>query len=673
MAATAPPPAPGMVSLSPALCVASNESHRYSVLVVDIRLGFDAIECRRCGEKRQMGLDCPDCGARAAITEIDHQYQSRKRALVPVKEIRATPGSAPDASPLDMLVSSLLSELTGRISRGANAIARTEQARSDELQQVARDVAGLEAWVRVTRELRPWGAYARSVKRAVDGLVRVFDTTVAMLGVRDGGQAQRLQPKLQQHLDEAADAIWACDALSDRVAELVQSDNPAATWLSLAVGGDLSTASERGFETLRRHGLADEHEDVAFLALVWDCIAGTTSDEQRFWHLVDEHRSLLASHGGALSDVVATDLFAERATESLDDILSAASRALAHGEPESQRQLAAELLEQAHLLVEQPVKLHLGIACAAAGVMSFEETQAAHVSRLVRIAHEQGWAIGPYVSSTAVRNAFGHRDFGVRDGGMVELSPARRRAEGQSPPVMTLDELCDEVLSLVEVCGVMDMAFALVTGRSVEDQGLPASPFIVRTLVAGQLGWEVSELQFGDAEVVLEARCTPPVGFAAVGMLASLVPDCSRLIVRLQVEGGDAYEVEMPVPLFNSWSRAEGEIAKSAAFQVACHFALVNGEPVMTAAQVRKALAMQAAQCLEDLTVSFAEVKGDLASLRDAAKEIGDEELRKAIASGIGWRANVAADHPTEAASLQALLDILGQEVEPFTEWIIEG
>ena len=81
---------------------------------------------------------------------------------------------------------------------------------------------------------------------------------------------------------------------------------------------------------------------------------------------------------------------------------------------------------------------------------------------------------------------------------------------------------------------------------------------------------------------------------------------------------------------------------------------------------------MQAAQCLEDLTVSFAEVKGDLASLRDAAKEIGDEELRKAIASGIGWRANVAADHPTEAASLQALLDILRQEVEPFTEWIIE-
>lgn len=305
--------------------------------------------------------------------------------------------------------------------------------------------------------------------------------------------------------------------------------------------------------------------------------------------------------------------------------------------------------------------------------MGFEETQATNVSSLARVANEQGWAIGPYVSGTAVRNAFGHRDFRVRDDGMVELLSARRRAEGRSPPVMTLDELCDAVLSLVEACGVMDMAFALVTGRSVDDQELHASPFLVRTVVAGTLGWEVVDTDFGDTDVVVEARCRGPVKLAAVGTLASFLTGYTRLIVRLHAEHGGTYEFDIPIPQFNSWSRAEGEVGKSAAFQVACHLARVNGEPAMTAAQVRKALAMQAAQLLENLTVSFAEIKADLASLRNAAKEIGDEELRKAIASGIGWRANVAADNPTEVASLQALLDILGQEVEPLNEWITEG
>ena len=638
---------------------------------MDIRLGFDAIECRGCGTKRQKGLDCPNCDAQAAPTEVDLQYQSRRRALGPVKQIRLTLGSPPDVSPIEMLVSPLLSELTDRISRGANAIARTEHARSEALQEVARDVAGLEAWVGETRELRPWGSYARSVKDAVDGLVRVFDTTIAMLEARDIGQAQQLQPELQRHLDDASDAIWTCNALFERIAELVLSDNPAATWISMAVDSDLSTASERGLATLERHQLATEHEDVAFPALVWGFVAGTISDEQRFWRAVEEHRCLLASHSEALSHVVESDFFAQRAAESLDDILSAARSAAAHGEPESQRQLAADLLEHGHLLIEQPLKLHLGIACAATGAMSFEGTQAASVSSLVRVADEQGWAVRHDIGRTAVRNAFGHRDFRVRDDGTVELSSARRRAEGRASLVMTLDELCDAVLALVEACGVMDMAFALVTGGSVGDQGSPTSPFLLRTIVAGQLNWEVTDLSFGDEEVILEARCAQPVEFAAVGMLASLLADYALLTVRLHADSGDTHEVGIPIPLFNSWSRAGSDVAKSAAFQVALHRALVDGKPAITALQVRKMLAVQAAECLTDQAASFAEIRRDLASLRDAAKAIGDRALAKAISSGIGWRAEVAADHPTEIVSLRDLIEMASQEVDPVRTRII--
>ena len=647
--------------------------HRYGGPLVEIRLGFDAIECHGCGTKRQKGLDCPHCGARAAPTEVDLQYQSRRRALAPVKQIRAAPGLPPDASPIEMLVSPLLSELTDRIASGANAIARTQHARSESLQQIARDAAGLEAWIRETRELRPWSAYARSVKDAVDGLVQVFDTTIAMLEARDLGQAQQLQPELQQYLDEATDAIWTCNLLFNRIAELVLSDNPGATWISLAFEGDLPTASERGFATLERHQLAAEHESAALMALLWGCVAATTSDEQRFWRLVDQHHSLLASHSKALFDVAGSDFFTERATASLEDILSAARSAAAHGEPESQRQLASELLEHGHLLIEQPIKLHLGIACAATGVLIFDETQTTHVSRLARIAIENGWAISRYVNNSDLRNAFGHRDFGVRDDGMIELTPARCRANGRPPPVMTLEELCDAVLALVEACGVMDTAFALATGRRVDDQGLQASPFLIQTLVTGQLEWEVVDMTLGDAEVVLEARCAQPVKLAAVGMLASLLPDYNRLIVRLHAEGGHTHEIEIPIPHFNSSSRGEREVARSTAFQVACHNALVNGTPAITPPQARKVLAVEAVKCLADQAAPFSEIRPDLASLRDAAQAIGDRALAKAIASGIGWRAEVAANHPTDVAPLRALIDMAEQEVEPLSEWLIEG
>lgn len=59
---------------------------------MQISLGFDSIQCQGCGEKRQRGLDCPDCGARAAVTEVDFQYQNRIRALEPVKRLRESPG-----------------------------------------------------------------------------------------------------------------------------------------------------------------------------------------------------------------------------------------------------------------------------------------------------------------------------------------------------------------------------------------------------------------------------------------------------------------------------------------------------------------------------------------------------------------------------------------------------
>ena len=221
------------------------------------------------------------------------------------------PGVAMATSPLEMLVSPLIANLTKRLSSGANAISQTRRARADELQEIATDIANLEAWVSETPELRPSAAYARHVKTAVEHLIGAFDVTVSMLEARIGSDAQQLEPTLQRHLDAATEAISRCNELFGQIAELSASDNPVGTWMRLATGGDMLAAEPRGCDVLEERGLReDQHRaGVGVLALLWDFIARSTSDERSFWCHVADHRTLLAAHRDRATEIADTEAF----------------------------------------------------------------------------------------------------------------------------------------------------------------------------------------------------------------------------------------------------------------------------------------------------------------------------------------------------------------------------
>ena len=639
---------------------------------MQVRIGFDSIRCHGCGEKRQRGLDCPDCGARAAVTEVDLQYQSRIRALEPVKQLRQSPGAAPAETPLEMLASPLIESVLDRIESGANAISRTRSARSDELQEVAQDIANLQAWLSGTPELRPLGSFARHLKLAIENLIGLFDTTIRILEAPTIAKAQQVEPDLQRHADAAAEAIRECSTLFDRVTEVGLSENPAATWLNFAIGTDITSAAPRGAAILEEHGLQSEHDDAAVLALMWDLIARSTSDSATFWNRVSGHLALLDVRQEAVVEISRSDAFARRAADALDDLLHAARLAIIQGDPETRRQQATDLLDFGHRLVEQPLKLHLGIARAATSDQSFETTQARDVSAMVGIAEQQNWCVRSLLSSPDIRNAFAHRDYSVRSDGMIELSPSRCAAQRRPAPVVSLDELCDAVLAISEACGIMDMAFALLTGHSVTEPADGMSPFLICTVAQGLLAWEEIELHHLQDTIVIEARCVPPVKFAAAGTLAAFVGEYEHLTIRLTTDGDARHEIRMPIRAFNTWSQNANEIPKTAAFLIASHQTLVDGRHAITAPQARKALAVQALPCLADQDTPFRQLKDDLGSLRDAAKAIGDQELSKTIASCIGWRANVHAGHRPEHTPIDRLGTIAAEDVEPINEWIID-
>lgn len=572
-----------------------------------------------------------------------------------------------------MLASPLLANLSDRISSGANAISQTRQARSDKLQQIAADIASLETWVSETPELRPSGAYARHVKIAVGHLIGVFDVTISMLVARNGSDAQQLQPTLQRHLDAATDAISRCNELSDQIAELSLSENPVAAWMRLATGGDVLSAESRGTAVLDAHGLRDHQHKagVGVLALLWDFIARSTSDDLSFWCRTTEHRTLLAAQRDRVAEIAETEMFKRRAADTVDDLLHAARLAIVQGDTESQRQRASDLLDLGHRLVEQPLKLHLGVACAVTTQQHFESTQASDVSSLVQVARQQGWAVASLLGDSDFHNAFAHRDYSVRTDGMIELCSARCKAQSRPAPVMSLDELCDAVLAISEACGVMDMALALVTDRCVGDHTDGTSPFLIRSVAEGLLGWEDVDLRLDDGEAVIEARCTRPVKFAEVAPLASTyLGDHDRLIVRLTTNGG-AQEMRIPIPELKEWSRVKGDTTRSAALLIAWHRATVNGAPAFSEAQVRKALAVEALQLLADESKEFREIRHDLTSLRRAARAVDDHNLAKAIASCIGWKAQIAAGHRPTSNAIGRLVDIAAVEIQPITEWIV--
>ena len=254
---------------------------------------------------------------------------------------------------------------------------------------------------------------------------------------------------------------------------------------------------------------------------------------------------------------------------------------------------------------------------------------------------------------------------------MIELCPARCRVQGRPAPVMSLDELCDAVLAMSEACGVMDMALALVTGRCVGDHTDGTSPFLIRSIAEGLLAWDDVDLRLEDNQAVIEARCTRPVKFAEVQSLAStLLGDHSRLIVRLATSGGH-HEIRIPISDFKERSQAEGDTARCAALLLAWHRATVDGAPAFTGAQVRKVLAVRVLELLADETKQFAEIRHDLASLRQAAKAVEDHELAKTIAACMGWKAQIASGHRPATSPIDRLVAIAGVEIQPITDWIV--
>ena len=280
--------------------------------MIRLNLSFAATSCQGCGVRRQARLECPDCGARPAITEVDIHVQHRQKAVRIAREARRSPVDVPRDGPMELIGSSRVSKVMDRITQASALVAEDHTTGTQELAGVAKEIAVLEGWVQGASEFRPLASYSRSVKRAVSSIVQVFDIILDALEAPSIAAAQETQSDLQSFLDEAAAAIDEGNALLERFERIQESDNPCAAWLNEAIESDPISAAARGAELLKANQLDSSSVDAQIHTVVWDTVIGTMSDRDSFWSNVADHHEFLSSHRDTILEIIESESFRER-------------------------------------------------------------------------------------------------------------------------------------------------------------------------------------------------------------------------------------------------------------------------------------------------------------------------------------------------------------------------
>ena len=479
--------------------------------------------------------------------------------------------------------------------------------------------------------------------------------------------AQDIQRDLQLFLDEAAAAIDDGNALLNRFERLQDSDNPCAAWLNEVIESDLMSAVARGAELLRAKELDSRSIDTQIFAIVWDTVFATISDVDTFWRKVVGYHRFLRSHEDGVLEIATSRSFGERLLATREDALIAAHRVAMMGDPETLRQSVTELLENGHQLVEQALKLHLGLLAACVSRRSFEQTQAQDVSALIAVAADHQ----PQVTTSIgidIRNAAGHRDYRIAEDGRVELSPGRVNVRGRSPVTVSQEELCDAVICVVEDCAIMETALVILCGDRLEQTTQTHSSFLIRTIAEGLLGWQNTVVQSTQDEILVSGRCLRRVKFSELAMLACLpLEGRSRLWLRLQDIDSVEHAIIVPVDRFISWSETAEGTHRTVAFLELLRNTVVDGKAILHEGYTSKCIAVRVMECLADESIAFSELRVELASWRDAAKAWNHARLAKAIATAIGSRAGA----PHSGEFVETLMEFASQEIEELGESIL--
>lgn len=644
--------------------------------MVSFGLKFSQLPCSRCGEDRQARFACPYCDKPPREHETDFHVQHRQQA---VAEPRARLSDA--GEPLSITLDDLwgdpqtIETFISRIYQAADSIGQEEPDGSNRLTEIAGEIASLKRWAEELDPIRPLRSITYETQALLAALYELVDVIITALSAESIQEAQRTAEVAQAAIDRAAAAVARAGDVVDRLSTVLEADDPIGTWLRLAIDNDPSSASERGAVLVyERTGWQATGGGVA-VALAYHEVVRTIGNPETFWRLVTDHLSLLHGRRAQLELVARDANFFPRAREVAHDLWTAAQDSLRLPDPETLRGEVGRFLQNGHLIVEQPLKFHLGVACAATTKMDFNRTQASDVSQLVNIAKDKGWAISSELGDSDIRNAFGHRDFELI-GDSVSLSPRRRSAASETPLVLTVPELQDAVLQLCETSIALDLALNLVASElGYGDHISPELSMAKAILVAW--GWDDVEMVDTDPVTVeISAEVHGPQTFGSMALVSHLLSErADRVVLHLsRTDVEKTSEIEFDTAAFADVALDIGEDGTLGKVAFIRLMTLVkrDGQTLVPFDKLLLPIAIEAGQLAANRERGFPDIASDIKLWRSLAKDLGLRELEKEIGKALRLRAQAEAGVPATSAEIEGLFSLANDETPPsFPETMI--
>lgn len=637
-----------------------------------LTLSFSTVECARCGARRQTRFPCADCGEVASPAEIDINVQARQRAVQDAASARSGAANRLEASAAELLESGGLAALPKRVFDAADRLARGEPDAPREFAGIAQEIASLERWADDVDPLRPMITLTHHTQSVVRSLVQMYDVVAAALVEERLDQAQQAADTVQSALDAASALAAEANDILERANRVLEATDPMGAWVAEAFASDPIAATAHGQALVEAHTGRTAGSPSALAAVFYEVALSTIGDPDEFWRLVREHLQLFDGVTADILAMVSDPMFTSRAIDVTHDLWDAARRAAVAPEVVTPRAAATELLEAGHLLVEQPLKFHLGVACAATTRMTFADTQASDVSQLIKVACDKGWEIRSGIGDAALRNAFAHRDFDVT-GDKVSLSPQRRRRNEDPEILLPLDHVQNGVLRLVETLTAMDLALAItMDGLGVSINASPLGRFLAGPLLVG-LGW--SEIQVADDEglIIVSAITRDAVPLRAMAFVAQPFAGSAKgLLLRLaRADTSAEREIKLDIDAYSAWAYAHDELEKEAMFVRMGRTTLLEGQPMFSDAHVEKFLAFRGCQVLVDRTMPDREVARQVNLWRGAARDLGLKRVNRQLGKGLRLRIQAGAGMAFDPDEFDDLLAIAGKSVPALPDSLI--
>ncbi len=529
-----------------------------------------------------------------------------------------------------------------------------------------------DGWAHDTAPLRPLVTLTRHTASLIKALVQAYDVVAAVLIEQRLDVAQRATAAVQQAIDSAADEAAKASAILGRAERVLGARDPVGALIAEAFQGDPIAAVARGQSLLEAQTGRSGGPQSGLAAIIYDAVISTTCDPDEFWRLVRAQLKLLDGVRPEIPGIVSDPLFTSRVADVTHDLWEAARRAAVAPNTETLRAEARELLEAGHLLVEQPLKFQLGVACAATTRMTFVDTQASDVSQLINIARDKRWEVKSGIGDSLLRNAFGHRDFEVVND-EVSLSPHRRRRDGQPEVLLKLDDVQDRVLRLVETVAAMDLALSMTMEYvGVSLAASPLGPLVVGPLLSG-IGWSNVEIRDDGTQVTVSAAVSDRVPLAALAYAAQPFAGSRRqLVLRLaRSDSGACSEIHVDLIAFGAWANAADEFEKEAAFLHMGHATQRNGQALFSDAHVEKFLAFRGCQALVDQSIPGRDVARQVKIWRRIARDAGMEEVDRQLGKGLRLRLQAEAGLGFDPTEFEDLLGSAGQTLPPLPDSLV--